>query len=510
MAPSKTVCKHADIQFEPSPHAKAVRFQASSIKDLFKGATGEGGEPTKEFQQYAAQFPAPLVLPDDELSHNPDYEAQPVKPWFTANYRNRITSARHKIYVANVPSFDQESTHSGEIHSWINPRSDAVPKKTKLAPVPGISDVLEYMKAFFQGLPVLLLPDPLMWTEWLEVCRCIKNHGCKHSNKIDKIGLVSTGSGTVTRIRVRERNSEEHYSAYPAQLNLNDILDHMMAVLPADAYALLLLVDHDMYEDEEDDFCCGRAFGGSRVCVVSTAQYQPALDKDHGIDFKEGHWWPGSHCVDFVNRTCGMKQAKLSRKRAGTATHAEPATSTRVTRQTGRNAGEAIILDLSIVEDMNEPAVDPIIPLREAMTAHSNRLSKVTMSEEVLKTIYLRRVTLTASHELLHCFGFDHCVYRACAMQGTACIAEDSRQPPYLCPVCENKLARAILQFSERKKPVKFSDSDWSRSQEILRWKKSRHEAIASFCDVRGGDENVAFCALHAWTNAVLQTQGSG
>jgi archaemetzincin len=40
----------------------------------------------------------------------------------------------------------------------------------------------------------------------------------------------------------------------------------------------------------------------------------------------------------------------------------------------------------------------------------------------------------------------DHCVYYACIMQGTAGMAEDVRQPPFLCPVCLKKLARAVLE----------------------------------------------------------------
>ena len=47
------------------------------------------------------------------------------------------------------------------------------------------------------------------------------------------------------------------------QLNLNDLLDAAIDILPDDAYALLMMVEHDMFEDEDDDFVCGRAYGGS-------------------------------------------------------------------------------------------------------------------------------------------------------------------------------------------------------------------------------------------------------
>ncbi|KAK0723486.1 hypothetical protein B0T26DRAFT_750749 [Lasiosphaeria miniovina] len=61
-----------------------------------------------------------------------------------------------------------------------------------------------------------------------------------------------------------------------------------------------------------------------------------------------------------------------------------------------------------------------------------------------LGRLWLSRVARTAVHELGHCFCLDYCVYYACVMQGTTGLAEDTRQPPYLCPVCLKKLTRAL------------------------------------------------------------------
>ncbi|KAK5626038.1 hypothetical protein RRF57_001754 [Xylaria bambusicola] len=57
-------------------------------------------------------------------------------------------------------------------------------------------------------------------------------------------------------------------------------------------------------------------------------------------------------------------------------------------------------------------------------------------------------------------------------MQGTSCMAEDVRQPPYLCPVCLEKVAYAIaceLQLRDRA----------GKDQYI----KERYAAIAEFCE---------------------------
>lgn len=55
-----------------------------------------------------------------------------------------------------------------------------------------------------------------------------------------------------------------------------------------------------------------------------------------------------------------------------------------------------------------------------------------------------RRALLLTAHELGHMFGLRHCVFYACAMNGTNSLAESDRQPLHLCPVCREKLRHAL------------------------------------------------------------------
>jgi archaemetzincin len=57
---------------------------------------------------------------------------------------------------------------------------------------------------------------------------------------------------------------------YKGQVNLDDLLDAAISLLPKDAYALLMLVDFDLYEDEDDEFVCGLHTGevGLQLCLV--------------------------------------------------------------------------------------------------------------------------------------------------------------------------------------------------------------------------------------------------
>jgi archaemetzincin len=265
-------------------------------------------------------------------------------------------------------------------------------------------------------MPVKQLQDPLQFTTWTNS----QKSGPRRSGRL--IHTTSAiGINTSTEcIRIRTRKS--HDDAFTNQLNLDDLLDVCISVLPDDAFALLFIVDQDMYQHDDDDFCCGMAAGGSRVAVVSTARYNPLLDQRQEID--RTHAWPASHCAAYVEELCrnadGPSKPTPKRKQPDTT-----ATST-------------------IINLTSNSMSAKLSPLHAAITAH-NSLPPLTStaSVEALHILWLSRICRTASHELGHCLGIGHCVFYACNMQGSASIKEDARQPPYLCPVDLAKMLRA-------------------------------------------------------------------
>jgi archaemetzincin len=70
--------------------------------------------------------------------------------------------------------------------------------------------------------------------------------------------------------------------------------------------------------------------------------------------------------------------------------------------------------------------------------------------------LWFSRVARTVAHEVGHCFCLGHCSYYACSMQGTAGMAEDLRQPPYLCLVCLAKLTRAVRDVEKYADDTQF------------------------------------------------------
>ena len=118
-------------------------------------------------------------------------------------------------------------------------------------------------------------------------------------------------------------------------------------------------------------------------------------------------------------------------------------------------------------------------PLEKAVEAHRDTVLTVGQSAVDVKSTFLFRLCCTVSHELGHCFGLDHCMYKACMMQGTASVAEDMRQPPYLCPVCKAKVA----------------------------WAVTRRNTSGADSHSEGEHYTGAFTPLHAWSNTFLEAE---
>ena len=177
------------------------------------------------------------------------------------------------------------------------------------------------------------------------------------------------------------------------------------------------------------------------------ARYNPCLDASQNVERE--HAWPASHCEAYIQRCC----EKSTKRKA---------------KVSGKTAQQATMIREKLSSDATANT-----PLQAAVTAHK----AITSAE--LPGLWLSRVCQTSSHELGHCFGVGHCVYYACAMQSTSSLAEDVRQPPYLCPIDLVKILRAL------------------GADEI-----ERYEALLSFC--AGHAHIPMFAAFDAWLKARL------
>ena len=378
-------------------------------------------------------FPAPLLLPGDDLAGEEE-DPQSFQEWIDGEHRNPVTAKKKTIYVVPSPQIDPDLDF---VREWTKPR--ALNNERPINP-PTTQDVKEYLDAFYHGLPVKMMPSStLRILPWEEARKTTKKPA-----REQYLGL-NIGDECV---RIRARTLPE--GVYGGQINLDDLLDAAISLLPKDAYALILLVDYDLYEDEDDEFVCGRAYGGSRVAVVSSARYNPQLD--HIQEIERLHAWPASHCEKYMS----------------SCTSAEPAAK----RQKKSRAVDKVSQNLTSELDG---------PVKDAVSVYQS-LPEVDFTPSLISALWLGRMCRTASHELGHCFGIAHCVYYACSMQGTASICEDARQPPYLCPVDLAKILSATSSSASE-----------------------RYRALLEFCERPGNQHTHFFGPFSAWIRSRLR-----
>ena len=441
-SPGAHSCQHLDLCFEPSPHAKEAGYCRPTARQR---ATAAGEAKNSATNVLPSTFPAPLLLPGDDLSLDPRCPSQSLRSWVSEKNRNEVTRRRNVIYVAGQPG---AAADVGFLRDWECP--DQIDASLDAAAPPSHEDVADYLRAFYHGMQLKTLPaDTFHFANWEDERPKSKKKAKSADPRL--IGLATSTEMVGIRIRLSPDKKFQ-------QLNLNDLLDAAISALPDDAYALLMIVNHDLYEDEDDDFCCGRAYGGSRVAVVSTARYNPILDETQNVE--RVHAWPACHCKAYMQERCGVGS------------------------RSARSADNKTRKPIDVMELDDNPSSPS--PLRAAVSSSQDLLSSSVEQQKDpiwLSNLWLSRVCQTASHELGHCFGMAHCVYYACVMQGTASLAEDVRQPPYLCPVDLAKMLRATGANE-----------------------KERCEAILEFC--KGRPDTLMFAALGAWIEAMMGELG--
>ncbi|KAJ7442676.1 hypothetical protein FB451DRAFT_99911 [Mycena latifolia] len=436
-------CKHATLSFTSSLHSSQAgyvrptaqqREAAATLQPVSKGKGRLKRPASSKDDPDLDAFCAPLVLPGDDLAEDPEYPPQSIQEWYSDEDRNEVKPERNTIYVAAPPTVEPSVS---SVASW----STSKHADASVEP-PDVTDIIGYLAAFYHGMPVKRLP-PLRLTHW----------GAKPSPTPRFVGLR-----TATEcVRIRTRASLD--GVFARQLNLDDLLDAAISVLPDDAFALLFLVPFDIYESPDDDFTCGRAYGGSRVAVISTARYHPGLDRHQNID--RLHAWPASHCKGYMDLYCSEAEAPD-------------------TRRPKKKTKDKVAPSTSESGSLEPAAYAALSPLHAAVIAHDVLPSLgEAPTAAALSALWLGRACRTASHELGHCLGIDHCVYYACAMQGTASLREDGRQPPFLCPVDLAKLLHATGKTQE-----------------------STYRAMLAFCD-KHLDCHL-FVAFAAWIRAQL------
>ncbi|KAF9765314.1 hypothetical protein IL306_002401 [Fusarium sp. DS 682] len=390
-------CPHSSLYKECSPAAKAAGFTRSTPdrRLLALSATGRRARGNLLADQEATNdpwtFPGPLVLPDDDLALEPDQEGQTVKGWHDMIYtadRNGVTSRRKKIYVILPPMITQDMEN--EMKDWhlpVLPASSSPSLERWTSASAKIEDLLAYLGAFYHPMEIVQSGAKFTW---------------RNSPATTTIGLETPDGAKIYPVRCRPSPD----GLARMQMHLGDVTDALLHKPPTDAYCTVMITDHDLYEDNEDEFTVGRSWGLDRISVVSAFRYNPALDASFGID--RAHMWPNSHCKLFVDEQCGVSDTRRQRRSKGS--------------------------------NNEKPAGVPPADSALALAVKSSKSVPAPTTRDELGNYWFSRLAITVSHEIGHCFGLDHCTYYACVMQGVSSIRQDGQVPPYLCPICAAKI----------------------------------------------------------------------
>jgi len=167
------------------------------------------------------------------LAEHPE-QPQTYRSFLRSKYP-RLTIKRRKLYLLPLGSF-----------------------KESLAP--SLNGLVEFAKAFFYGMEVILLdPLPVLSTEE------------KKGKQKSSCQYVYFGEAKAKNVRVSSRKQEM------VQLLTTEIMNVLVSYIPAEGYYLIGLTMYDLYPKESWNFVFGQASPHDRVGVFSFARYSPSF-----------------------------------------------------------------------------------------------------------------------------------------------------------------------------------------------------------------------------------------
>ncbi|KAF4415793.1 hypothetical protein FACUT_13106 [Fusarium acutatum] len=243
------------------------------------------------------------------------------------------------------------------------------------------------------------------------------------------------------------------------QLNVSDLRTALVRIKAQAAHSVVMVVNHDIYEDDEGGYLTDRLWAADGISIVSTFRYNPSLDGLAGVD--RLHRWPASHCQAYVDERLGVLN---DIKDSTTRNHPFKA----LGKPPG---GSALGLAIQAANQAGQPS-----------------------SMEELSNQWFGRVLVAVSREAAHCFGLQNCTYYACLMQGVSGTRQAGEIPPYLCPVCYSKLGSELVLLQ----PVSERGIEREKA-----WLEEHYAELKAFCN--RWNKIPQFAAFEAWLGKRLE-----
>ena len=145
-------CGHANLTFSPSSEASIAGYKRPTLPQRIAATTPQGTakgvaakKVTTKEEEEASAFPAPLVLPEDELSWDPKYPPQSLRSWIRGKDRNEVTPERRTVYLVPPPDLDSGLDF---VKRWTHPKAARAVNEKRVG-FPRTADVLRYLEVFY-------------------------------------------------------------------------------------------------------------------------------------------------------------------------------------------------------------------------------------------------------------------------------------------------------------------------------------------------------------------------
>jgi hypothetical protein len=140
-----------------------------------------------------------------------------------------------------------------------------------------LKKVTAFLSAYFGCKVKTLPPLPLLLRQKAPKKAKKTKKSAAKGEVVTEAAVVIEAAGVEVGVEVKQ-GAMHGAESVSACLSVVDLLDVMEEVLPGDAYCVLGITDQFIYEGEDiDGHMLGRAFGGSRIAMFTTAVYGHAL-----------------------------------------------------------------------------------------------------------------------------------------------------------------------------------------------------------------------------------------
>ncbi|CZR37343.1 uncharacterized protein FPRO_02397 [Fusarium proliferatum ET1] len=433
----------------PSPEQRTLAM--SKIGRLARGAYLAKEDAVNDEQT----FPGPLVLPGDHLAEHPREQGQACKDWLASEAtqkRFQEISARKKMYVFGPPSVKRLPE---EMRSWsipvLPPGFPPCPDRWTWT-LKQYKQLIVYLRAFYPTMPI----SQVAHTAYLELIQGRRRVHFEDTPQTSVIGF--RGKDGRDTFEVRHRPSPDGLSKM--QLNVSDLRTALAEIKAEPAHSVVMVLNHDLYEDEEGSYITERVWVEDGVAIVSTFRRNPCFDRMAGVN--RLHRWPASHCQAYVDESL---QVLNDTKDSTTRNHLS-------FEAFGKTPSDSALgLAIKAANQAGQPS-----------------------SMEDLSYLWFARVLVAVSREAARCFGLQNCTYYACLMQGVSGMRQAGEIPPYLCPVCYSKLGSELVLL----KPVYRRGIEREDA-----WLGEHYAELKAFCSK--WNKIPHFAAFEAWPGKRLE-----